>query len=119
MPGGRTGRASNYAYGRSMEKSVARTLMQVTSATSYRRTPGSRGPADFNMTKEGEKKYSVQVKASRASSKSTNTISPGEKQELIKYSKEMGTVPLIAHAKGSQKVITYAESGKILYKSSS
>jgi hypothetical protein len=114
MPG-KTGRSSDYAYGRSKETKIGRIVKDISNGSSFRRTPGSRGPSDLTSYKKGTPAYSVQVKSSRASTKSPNKISQSAKNNLIKESKSKGTVPLIAHTHGTHHVIKYAVSGKTFH----
>jgi hypothetical protein len=112
---GRKGRSSDYAYGRTKETKIGRIVKDVSSGSSFRRTPGSRGASDLTTYKNGTPVYSVQVKSSRASAKSQNTISSSGVTNLIKESKLMGTTPLVAHTHGAHHVIKYAVSGKTFH----
>lgn len=76
-----TGKASNYAYGRSAEKKVGKALKDELGGT-YRRTPGSRGPYDVhNKFEHGH--VLTQVKASRADSKTEPHVSYADQTKLV------------------------------------
>ncbi len=107
----RTGRASNYSYGRGKEAKVGRELKSLFGCSSYRRSKGSRGPADVTLYKYGIPVISVQVKSARAASTSKNTCSPKERQKLISHSSKMGTIPFIAQCKGRETTYTDLSTG--------
>lgn len=112
---GKKGRSSDYAYGRAKEAKMGKIIKDVSDGSSFRRTPGSRGPSDLTVYKEGIPKYSVQVKSSRATTKTPNKISSTEEKNLIKESNSKGTIPLIAHTHGSKYVIKNPVSGEIFH----
>ncbi|AYV84505.1 MAG: hypothetical protein Hyperionvirus27_25 [Hyperionvirus sp.] len=108
----KTGRRSDYSYGRTKELTHGRLVQNHVNGTEIKRTPGSRGPADVTVYKNGSPTYDIQSKSSRASSQSSNTVSQRDISKLISHSKERGTVPLIAESKGNHGVIRYAVSGR-------
>lgn len=84
----RTGSASNYAYGRSKEKAVGRTIKAAVGG-SYTRTPGSRGSYDVkSKTQEGQY-ILTQVKASRAESKSKPSVTGKDREKLVRDAVDM------------------------------
>jgi Holliday junction resolvase len=105
---------SNYAYGRSNELKVARLVREHTGATRAVRSPGSRGPSDVTVYKDGKAKYDIQCKSSRASTKSVNIVSNNGISKLIKHSEKNKTVPLIAESKGNTTVVKYAKSNRTM-----
>ena len=114
-PSRQTGRSSDYQYGRTAELKVGRLVNDLIGGSSMHRSAGSRGPSDVTVYKNGTPTYDIQCKASRASSKLQNICSQDEKNALIKYSNEHGTIPLISQSKGKHTKITYAVSGKLFY----
>ncbi|MDE2095855.1 MAG: hypothetical protein KGL39_01260 [Patescibacteria group bacterium] len=77
----RTGKASNYAYGRAAEKKVGKAIKEELGGT-YKRTTGSRGPYDVhNKTETGH--VLTQVKASRADAKTAPYVSTKDQTKLI------------------------------------
>jgi len=94
----RTGKASNYAYGRGKEKQVGK-VIKAYEGGSYRRSAGSRGAADVvNHLPDGTV-VMTQVKASRAYSRSMPSIDNNSKDRLaysaMKYANKSGR-PVIA-----------------------
>jgi hypothetical protein len=112
---GKKGRSSDYAYGRSKEAKIGRIVTEVSHGSSFRRSAGSRGPSDLTTYKDGLPKYSVQVKSTRSTSKSSNNISPAGTKSLVNEAKSLGTTPLVAHTHGKHHVIKYATSGKTFH----
>jgi hypothetical protein len=112
----KTGKASNYTYGRNKEASISRRIVDHIDGTTFRRNPGSRGPSDSIIYKDGGAKYDVQIKASRASSIGNNTVSNHDIKKLIDHSNNRGTVSLIAESKGNHGTVRYAESGRTMLK---
>jgi hypothetical protein len=110
----KTGKASNYTYGRNKEASISRRIVDHIDGTTFRRSPGSRGPSDSTIYKGGEPKYDVQIKASRASASGNNTVSNHDIKKIINHSHDRGTVSLIAESKGNHGTVRYAESGKTM-----
>lgn len=110
------GRSSNYAYGRSAEKSVGQKVKQISNGTYQHRSPGSRGPSDVTVYKNHQPAYDIQVKSSRASASAQNRASSGDTKKIIAHAKSNGTVPLIANVSGGHKHIIYAKSGKTMYR---
>ncbi|MDG7037388.1 MAG: hypothetical protein JRM72_08410 [Nitrososphaerota archaeon] len=80
----------NYQNGRALEYRVKRQLED--DGWFVTRSSGSHGPADLVALKRGRPPLLVQCKAN-------GRISPEEREELVKVSKSVGAVPMLA-AKG-------------------
>src|ERR1041385_518910 len=81
------GAASNYAYGRTVEKKVGRAIQAEVGGT-YKRTPGSRSAVDVTNKAANGSYVLTQVKASRASAKSDPHVSAKEQKALKAAARE-------------------------------
>ena len=106
---------SNYAYGRNAEARVGRELVNSIKGASFTRTRGSRTPADVHVTVNGVPLFAIQVKSSRANTKTTNKNSITDRSKLINYSYLIKQYPLTANLKGRKMEIRDAMSDKLLF----
>jgi len=94
----RTGKASNYYYGRVKEKQIGQSIKAYEGGT-YRRSAGSRGAADVVNHLPNGTVVMTQVKSSRAHSHSIPSIDYNSKNRLaysaVKYANKSGK-PVIA-----------------------
>lgn len=112
----RTGRSSNYSYGRSRESMIGKEIKNLIGGSSYRRSSGSRGPSDVRIYKGGKQIIDIQIKSSRYNSSSTNRCSFSDISKIKEFSKKNNTLGLYANSKGKSFEVRNSNNGKLLLK---
>jgi Holliday junction resolvase len=98
---------TNYECGRGEEIKLARKLKKAGAKVTL--SPGSRGGfdmlADFGT---GKRKLAIQLKATCKTDGKAKSVTPKEKQRLIKESKENRATPVVAKKENGKFSLKYA-----------